>query len=63
MFIKCPECREPNVRLAHRRVMDLPWRLCGFVAIRCNLCDHRFYRYRRLISWLASIPRTNSIEP
>ena len=47
MAIKCPKCRELNIRRSHRRVYDFALRAVGIVPVRCNLCEHRFYRLRR----------------
>ena len=43
----CPKCREPNVRRSHRRFLDFLVRSIGMVPLRCNVCEHRFFRFRR----------------
>ncbi len=47
MAIKCPKCHERNIRRSHHRLFDILLRSIGLVPMRCNLCDHRFYRFRR----------------
>jgi len=47
MSVTCPKCHESNVRKSHRRPFDLVPRWFGMVALRCNLCEHRFFRLRR----------------
>ena len=47
MAISCPKCRELNVRRSHRRVLDFLFRCIGMVPLRCNVCDHRFFRFRK----------------
>lgn len=47
MNIACPKCREQNIRRSHRRLLDFFLRSIGMVPLRCNLCDHRFFRFRR----------------
>lgn len=47
MALKCPKCREPNIRRAHRRLLDIVLGSIGLVPLRCNLCEHRFFRFRR----------------
>jgi hypothetical protein len=47
MAIICPKCHEPNIRRSHRRMYDFLLRSIGMVPLRCNLCEHRFYRSRR----------------
>jgi len=48
MRIKCPKCGEFNVRRSHKRGMDFLFRAIGMVPFRCNICEHRFYRSRKL---------------
>jgi hypothetical protein len=50
MSITCPKCREPNIRRSHRRLLDIFLRSIGMVPLRCNLCEHRFFRFRRSLS-------------
>jgi hypothetical protein len=57
MDIKCPKCRQPNVRRSRRRVYDFVLRSIGMVPLRCNLCEHRFYRPRRSV-----VPAENSVR-
>jgi len=45
MSIACPKCREANSRRSRRRLLDLPLTLFGLVPYRCNLCEHRFFRF------------------
>ena len=47
VIVTCPKCREPNVRRSHRRFLDIFLRGIGMVPLRCNLCEHRFFRFRR----------------
>jgi hypothetical protein len=49
MAIKCPKCHEPNVRRSHRKAFDVVLRAVGLIPLRCNLCEHRFYRFRRSV--------------
>ena len=49
MVVLCPRCHESNVRRSHRRPHDIVPRLLGMVALRCNLCNHRFFRLRRVL--------------
>jgi len=49
MSINCPKCHESNVHRSHRRSRDFVPRLFGMIAVRCNLCDHRFFRPRRAL--------------
>jgi len=48
MSIKCPKCHEQNVRRSHRRFLDYIFSAIGMVPFRCNVCEHRFYRFRKL---------------
>lgn len=43
----CPKCREPNVRRSHRRLLDFLLTSIGMVPLRCNVCEHRFFRFRK----------------
>jgi hypothetical protein len=43
----CPKCRESNVRRSHHRFFDFFLRGIGMVPLRCNVCEHRFFRFRR----------------
>ncbi len=47
MAVKCPKCHEPDVRRSRRRLIDFILRSIGMVPLRCNLCEYRFYRFRR----------------
>jgi hypothetical protein len=47
MAITCPKCRESNIRRSHRRPFDFFFTSIGMVPLRCNLCEHRFFRFRR----------------
>jgi hypothetical protein len=48
-MIVCPRCNESNFHRSHRRRFDFFPRLLGMIALRCNLCEHRFFRPRRSI--------------
>jgi hypothetical protein len=50
MAIACPKCRERSIRRSHRRLLDIMLRWIGMVPLRCNLCEHRFFRSRRSLS-------------
>jgi hypothetical protein len=43
----CPKCREASVRRSHRRFLDFVFRTIGMVPLRCNLCEHRFFRFKK----------------
>lgn len=59
MAITCPKCREPNIRRSHRRLLDFLFRTIGMVPLRCNVCEHRFFRFRRSLDLLtADSPRS-----
>jgi len=47
MAITCPKCRESNIRRSHRRLFDVVFASIGLVPLRCNVCEHRFFRFRR----------------
>jgi hypothetical protein len=47
MAITCPKCRETNIRRSHRRLLDFLLRSIGLVPFRCNICEHRFFRFRK----------------
>jgi len=47
MPLTCPKCREPNIRRSHRRLLDFVLRSIGMVPLRCNICEHRFFRFRK----------------
>ena len=47
MPVICPKCHEANVRRSHRRAADFLPRWIGMVPLRCNLCERRFYRFRK----------------
>jgi transposase-like protein len=49
MAIVCPKCRQSNVRRSHRRPADFIFRVLGMAAFRCNVCDHRFFRFRNRV--------------
>jgi hypothetical protein len=50
MNLACPKCREPNIRRSHRQLLDFILRSFGMIPLRCNLCEHRFFRFRRSMS-------------
>lgn len=50
MSIYCPKCHEANLRRSRRRLFDAFLRAFGMIPLRCNLCDHRFYRFRRQLA-------------
>jgi hypothetical protein len=50
MNLACPKCREPNIRRSHRQLLDFFLRSFGMIPLRCNLCEHRFFRFRRSMS-------------
>ena len=43
----CPRCRQSNVRRSHRQFLDFVLRSIGMVPLRCNVCEHRFFRFRK----------------
>lgn len=47
MAITCPKCRESNVRRSHRRPLDVFLTTIGLLPLRCNICEHRFFRTRK----------------
>jgi len=47
MSIQCPKCHESSIRRSRRRVFDLLWVAFGLMPLRCNTCEHRFFRFRR----------------
>lgn len=47
MAITCPKCRESNIRRSHRRAFDFFLAAFGMVPVRCNICEHRFFRFRK----------------
>jgi hypothetical protein len=47
VIAKCPICRETSIRRSHRRFLDFFLRTIGMVPLRCNVCEHRFFRFRR----------------
>jgi hypothetical protein len=47
MAISCPKCRERSIRKSQRRLFDFLLRSIGMVPLRCNICFHRFFRFRR----------------
>jgi hypothetical protein len=47
MAITCPKCRESNIRRSHRRLFDIFLTSIGMVPLRCNVCEHRFFRSRK----------------
>ncbi len=47
MGVRCPKCKEHDIRRSHRRLLDFFLRMVGVVPLRCNICEHRFYRFRR----------------
>jgi hypothetical protein len=48
MAMKCPKCHESNIRRSHRRLMDYLLQTIGMIPYRCNVCEHRFYRFRKI---------------
>jgi hypothetical protein len=58
--IVCPRCREANVHRSHRRPLDLIPRSIGMIALRCNLCNHRFFRFRRALAHPAAGAATDA---
>jgi hypothetical protein len=46
MTITCPKCHEPNTRRSRQRLLDFLFRCIGMVPLRCNMCEHRFFRFR-----------------
>jgi hypothetical protein len=63
MSVTCPRCHESNVRRSHRRPHDLLPRFFGMVALRCNLCEHRFFRFRRTLPRLQHAERPRESAP
>ena len=57
MSVICPRCREASVHKSHRQPIDFLPRLFGMVALRCNLCERRFFRLR------SSLPDTADVHP
>jgi hypothetical protein len=55
MATLCPKCHDSNIRRSHRRLFDVIFRSIGMVPLRCNLCEHRFYRLRRQIELPSSM--------
>jgi hypothetical protein len=47
MSVTCPRCRERNIRRSHRRLLDFILCSIGLVPLRCNMCAHRFFRFRK----------------
>jgi len=47
MAITCPKCRESNVRRSRRRLFDFVLTSIGMIPFRCNVCEHRFFRFRK----------------
>jgi ssDNA-binding Zn-finger/Zn-ribbon topoisomerase 1 len=47
MAIKCPKCHEPDIRRSRHRLFDIFLRSIGMVPLRCNICEHRFFRFRK----------------
>ena len=47
MVVTCPKCLESNIRRSHRRLLDFVFRIIGMVPLRCNACEHRFFRFRK----------------
>ena len=47
MAITCPKCRESNIRRSHRRPFDFFLTSIGLIPLRCNICEHRFFRPRK----------------
>ena len=50
MSVTCPKCREPNIRRSRRRLIDIILTTFGMVPLRCNICEHRFFRFRKSLS-------------
>jgi hypothetical protein len=66
MPVICPKCHEANVRRSHRRAADLLPRWIGMVPLRCNLCECRFYRFRKgldLSPGMQTTPEPASARP
>jgi hypothetical protein len=57
MTTTCPKCHEPNVRRSRRRFFDVILRGLGMVPLRCNLCEHRFYRFHRQLALRNTSPQ------
>ena len=49
MAVTCPKCREQNIRRSHRRFFDFVFKSIGMVPLRCNICEHRFFRFRKTL--------------
>jgi len=49
MAVSCPKCREQSIRRSHRRLLGILLKRIGMVPLRCNICEHRFFRFRRSI--------------
>ena len=50
MTVTCPKCREQDIRRSHRRFLDFLLRGFGLVPLRCNICLHRFFRFRKSLT-------------
>ena len=60
MSVNCPKCHESNVHRSHKRPYDFFPRLFGMVAVRCNLCEHRFFRPRRSLAQARRVRMSDS---
>jgi len=47
MAVTCPKCHEADIRRSHHRLFDVLLRIIGMVPLRCKICEHRFYRFRK----------------
>lgn len=47
MTVTCPKCRESDIRRSHRRLLDFFFTSIGMLPLRCNQCEHRFFRFRK----------------
>ena len=62
MAVRCPKCHERDIRRSHRRLFDFLLRSIGMVPLRCNICEHRFFRFRKSLRslirsrWRVSFP-------
>jgi ABC-type proline/glycine betaine transport system ATPase subunit len=47
MAIQCPKCHDSSIRRSRRRIFDLLFLAFGLMPLRCNVCEHRFFRLRK----------------
>ena len=63
VLLEAPELAPSTEQSLRRRAGDLLPRWIGMVPLRCNLCERRFYRFRKGLDLLPNAPAASDAAP